>query len=113
MSLWGKPSGFGASTTPFGQSTTTTGFGQTANQSQTQNQPQSSALGGGLLGGSTLGQPSTNAFGASLLGQPQAQQQPQQQLGASGFMNASQAPVQRSSLIWEPGRESLSKSTIT
>ncbi|KAI0845834.1 nucleoporin complex subunit 54-domain-containing protein [Daldinia vernicosa] len=116
MSLFGsKPSGFGASTAPFGQSTTTTGFGQTANQSQTQNQPQSNTLGGGLLGGSTLGQPSTNAFGGSILGQPQAQQQqqPQQQLGASGFMNASQAPVQRSSLIWEPGRESLIHKPVT
>lgn len=91
-----------------------------------QPQPQSNPLGGGILGGSTLGGNTLggntlggntlggnvlggSTLGGSLLGQPQMQQQPQQQSAAPGFMNASQAPAQRSSLIWEPGRESLSK----
>ncbi|KAI1379052.1 nucleoporin complex subunit 54-domain-containing protein [Hypoxylon crocopeplum] len=121
-----RTSGFGA---PLGQSTNTSSvFGQPANQAQTQNQPQSNAFGGSILGGSALGQPQSNAFGGSILsqpqsnafggsilGQPQAQQQQsqQQQQQQPGFMNASQAPFQRSSLIWEPGRESLIHKPVT
>ncbi|KAK6956325.1 hypothetical protein Daesc_001601 [Daldinia eschscholtzii] len=115
LSLFGKPpgSGFGASTTPFGQSTTTTGFGQTANQPQNQNQQQPNIFGGGIFGGNPPNQATQNVLGGSILGPPQAPQQPQQQLGATGLMNASQAPVQRSSLIWEPGRESLIHKPVT
>ncbi|KAI1765774.1 nucleoporin complex subunit 54-domain-containing protein [Hypoxylon sp. FL1150] len=130
MSIFGaKPStGFGTPAPSI--------FGQPTNQAQNQNQPQQnpfqgSILGGGLgqqqpqnntFGGSILGQPQqqqpqpqSNTFGGSILNQPQPpQQQPQQQQpGAPGFLSAGQAPVQRSSLIWEPGRESLIHKPVT
>ncbi|KAH9994526.1 nucleoporin complex subunit 54-domain-containing protein [Xylariaceae sp. FL0662B] len=114
MSIFGaKPSPFGSTgTSAFGQpaNTSSSVFGQPSNQSQNQNQPQSSTFGGSTLGGSAFGQPQNqpqqSAFGGSILGQQnQNQQQPQQQYGASGFLNASQAPL-RSSLMWEPGRDS-------
>ncbi|OTA97626.1 hypothetical protein M434DRAFT_248973 [Hypoxylon sp. CO27-5] len=116
MSIFGaKTSGFGASSNTPSQLASTSIFGQPAQQPQTQTQSQASPFGGSIFGGSALGQtqkPST--LGASFLGQSQAQQQPQQQQpGASGFLNASQAPAQRSSLIWEPGRESLIHKPIT
>ncbi|KAI5861103.1 nucleoporin complex subunit 54-domain-containing protein [Durotheca rogersii] len=83
----------------FGQPNNTSSlFGRPANQPQNQNQPQSNPF-----GGSSFSQP---------LGQQQ-QGQPQQQLGASGFMNASQGIAQRSSLIWEPGRESIIHKPVT
>ncbi|KAI0837932.1 nucleoporin complex subunit 54-domain-containing protein [Hypoxylon sp. FL0890] len=115
MSLFGaRPSGFGAPSNTQGQ--TTSLFGQPAQQPQQpqpHNQQQTAALGGSILGGGTLGQTQQpNALGGSILGQSQAQQ-PQQQPSAPGFMNASQAPVQRSSLIWEPGRESLIHKPVT
>ncbi|KAI1104523.1 nucleoporin complex subunit 54-domain-containing protein [Jackrogersella minutella] len=121
MSLFGARPGFGAPSNTLGQNAGTSSlFNQPQNQSQTQTQtqPQSNQFGGSLLGGNTLGQQQqqSNPFGGSLLAQPQAQQQqPQQQPNASGFMNASQAQAQplRSSLIWEPGRESLIHKPVT
>ncbi|KAI0172814.1 nucleoporin complex subunit 54-domain-containing protein [Hypoxylon sp. FL1284] len=126
MSVFGQRPAFGApSTSMFGQPAN-----QMQNQNQNQNQPQQNAFGGSAFGGSTFGQQQpqqqqqqqpqqSSMFGGSILGgaQPQQQQsqpQPQQQQpGPSGFMNASQAPVQRSSLIWEPGRESLIHKPVT
>ncbi|KAI1778860.1 nucleoporin complex subunit 54-domain-containing protein [Hypoxylon cercidicola] len=113
MSIFGaRQSGFGApANNMFSQSSNQT-------QNQNQNQPQQNPF-GSVLGGGTLGQQQSqsNPFATSMLGQPQAQTQQQQlqqqQPGASGFMNASQAPVQRSSLIWEPGRESLIHKPVT
>ncbi|KAI1080569.1 nucleoporin complex subunit 54-domain-containing protein [Whalleya microplaca] len=99
------------------QNQQTSAFGSTLGQPQNQ---QTNAFGGSMMNkpqnqqpsvfGSLLGQPQSqpqnNAFGGSLLNRPQNQnqQQPQQQYGTSSFLNASQAP-QRSSVIWEPGRE--------
>ncbi|KAI0885995.1 nucleoporin complex subunit 54-domain-containing protein [Annulohypoxylon maeteangense] len=131
MSLFGqRPSGFGTPANTLGQNqapTTSSLFSQPQMQQQQQQQPQnqqqSNPFGGSLLGGNTFGQQQqqpqqqqqqpSNAFGGSLLGQTQIQQQPQQQPGGPGFMNASQGPAQRSSLIWEPGRESLTHKPVT
>ncbi|KAI1442783.1 nucleoporin complex subunit 54-domain-containing protein [Annulohypoxylon stygium] len=123
-----RPAGFGTATNTFGQSQTpgtSSIFGQPQQpqQQQPQTQQQSNPFGGSLLG-NTLGQQQqqqqqqqqpSNPFGGSLLSQPQQQQQQpqQQQAGGAGFMNASQGPAPRSSLIWEPGRESLTHKPIT
>ncbi|KAI1339168.1 nucleoporin complex subunit 54-domain-containing protein [Xylariaceae sp. FL0016] len=92
-SLFGKPAGFGTSAGAFGQSTNTGLFGQSANQTQTQNQPQS------------------NAFGGSLLGQSTQQQRPQQP--TASILGASQVALQNKSSLWEPGRESINHKPVT
>ncbi|KAI0521047.1 nucleoporin complex subunit 54-domain-containing protein [Xylaria bambusicola] len=97
MSLFGRPAAPAFGTSAGQPAPTTSLFGQTMNQPQAQTQPQSSA------------------FGTSLLGQPAPQQQPQQQQQpvASSFLGASQAALQNKSLIWEPGRESISHKPVT
>ncbi|KAI8966471.1 nucleoporin complex subunit 54-domain-containing protein [Daldinia sp. FL1419] len=100
FSGWGLGAGTGTGTGTLGQTSTNTLGGNTLG---------GNTLGGSTLGGSTLG-------GSTLLGQSQAQQQqPQKQFGppGAGFMSASQAPIQPTSSIWEPGRESLIHKPVT
>ncbi|KAI0120681.1 nucleoporin complex subunit 54-domain-containing protein [Xylariales sp. AK1849] len=99
-SLFSQPQQQQQSTNAFG--TSSSAFGQSLNQ-QNQNQTQQQQQ-----------QPTSNTFGtSSLFQQPQAQQQQHPQQLNTSFMNSSQAPLPRASLIWEEGRDSPNQKPVT